>query len=100
MLRKLDIKKYIKRRRRTLITLGLFLLAYIFIFGSHGFIRILILRKKIRDTERQTTISLAIREALTADKNSLESDKVRLEKVIRETYGMIKEGERCTLKLK
>lgn len=80
--------------------LGLALLACIFIFGGHGLIRILVLTKNIKDTERQITISSAVREALISNKHSLESDEVYLEKVIRETFGMIKEGERCTVKIK
>jgi cell division protein FtsB len=80
--------------------LGFALLAYIFIFGGYGLIRILTLKKNIRDTERQTTISSAIKEALISDKHSLESDEVYLERVIRETFGMIKGGERCTVIIK
>jgi len=100
MRRKPNIKSYLKRHRRILVILGIALLAYIFIFGGHGLTRILILKKNIRDTEKQTTISSAIKETLISDKHRLESDKVYLERVIRETFGMIKEGEKCTLKIK
>ncbi|MCK4595642.1 hypothetical protein KAT73_02580, partial [candidate division WOR-3 bacterium] len=62
--------------------------------------KILILSNKIRKIERQIAVSSAIKEALTIDKNNMETDSTYMQMVLRQTYGMIKEGEKCTLKIK
>ncbi len=92
--------KKIKRFKHVFIILGIFLLIYIFFFGGYGLIKILILSNKIRKIERQIAVSSAIKEALTIDKNNMETDSTYMQMVLRQTYGMIKEGEKCTLKIK
>lgn len=87
------LKKVARNKRVSLgIVLGLPLVLFL-LFGSHGVVqRIRLehqkaeLEAKIRDAEAET-------KRLQAESKALDGDKKAIEKVAREKYGMVRDGE-------
>jgi cell division protein FtsB len=87
------IRKFLKNKRAVLaVCLGLPLVLFLF-FGNHGVIQ----RVKLQHqkTELETKIGQAEEETrnLQAESKALDGDKKAIEKVAREKYGMIRDGE-------
>lgn len=87
------LRKVVRNRRlMTLIVLGVPLAAYL-VFGNRGILQRVHLQQqkaeleaKIRDAEAETR-------ALQAQSKALDGDKKAIEKVAREKYGMVRDGE-------
>jgi cell division protein FtsB len=87
------LKKLLRNRRAVLgLIVGVPLALYV-LFGSHGIIQRVKLQnqkakleEKIRQAEEET-------KKLQAESKALDGDKKAIEKVAREQYGMIREGE-------
>lgn len=86
----LSLKKFIGRG----LLLGAFaLIVYIFMFGDYGAYRIWKQKREIAQLER-TIHSLHLeQEKLKREVKLLQNDPEYIEKIAREEYGMIKEGE-------
>jgi cell division protein FtsB len=87
------LKKLVRNRRLMLVLLiGAPIVLYVF-FGPRGIVQ------RIRLENTKTELEVKIREAeaetqkLQAESKALEGDKKAIEKVAREKYGMIREGE-------
>ena len=95
--KKIDARAFLKRllrNKRAMLALivGFPLVLYL-LFGSHGTVQ----RVKLQNQKEE--LQTKIREAeedtkqLQAESKALEGDKKAIEKVAREKYGMIREGE-------
>jgi cell division protein FtsB len=88
-----SLKRLIRNRRLMLsLLIGAPIVLYVF-FGPRGIVQ------RIRLESAKTELETKIREAeaetrrLQAESKALEGDKKAIEKVAREKYGMIREGE-------
>ncbi len=87
------LKKLLKNKRAVLglvvgVPLTLFLL-----FGSHGIIQRFGLKSQKAELEAKIEQANAETKLLQAESKALDGDKKAIEKVAREKYGMIREGE-------
>lgn len=89
-----------KKHKRIFIILFILLLTYIFFFGKYGLVNITTLKIRECRIERQITLSNAVLEALKFEKQNLENDTTYIKTLIKQSFGMIKEGEKCTLRIK
>ena len=87
------LKKLLRNKRAMLSLIVGVPLALYLLFGSHGVIQRVKLQNqkeelqaKIRDAEEET-------KQLQSESKALEGDKKAIEKVAREKYGMVREGE-------
>ena len=87
------LKKLARNKRALLgIVLGLPLLLFL-LFGGHGIVQ------RVKFQEQKTQLEAKIQQAetetkqLQAQSKALDSDKKAIEKVAREKYGMIRDGE-------
>jgi len=91
--KRFDLSRLLRNKRILVATLiGFPLLLYV-LFGSHGIVqRIRLERQKV---EVEASVKAAEEEnlRLQAETKALESDMKALEKVAREKYGMVREGE-------
>jgi cell division protein FtsB len=87
------LKKLARNKRTTLGIIIGFPLVLFLLFGSHGIVQRV--RLQNQKTGLETKIQLAETETkqLQAQSKSLDGDKKAIEKVAREKYGMIREGE-------
>jgi len=87
------MKKFARNKRTMLgliigVPLALFLL-----FGSHGVVQRVRLEEQKNELETKIEQAEAETKQLQAQSKALDSDKKAIEKVAREKYGMIREGE-------
>ena len=87
------LKRLVKNKRAMLglvagVPLTLFLL-----FGSHGIIQRFKLKSQKADLEARIQQAELETKQLQAESKALDGDKKAIEKVAREKYGMIREGE-------
>ena len=75
------------------VTLGLLGLAYLFIGSEHGWLEVRRLRHQLAEAEDQLARMGAESDSLKQVVWLLENDLGFIEKVAREEYGMIKDGE-------
>jgi cell division protein FtsB len=84
------LKRYIGRG----MLLGAFaLIVYIFLFGDYGAYRIWKQKREITHLERTIHALYLKQEDLKREVELLQNDLEYIEKIAREDYGMIKEGE-------
>jgi cell division protein FtsB len=86
-------RKLLKNRRAMLsLAVGLPILLYV-IFGSHGLLQRVRLQQEKADLQAKIRNVQAENKSLEAQSKALDSDKKAIEKVAREKYGMVREGE-------
>ena len=76
------------------ITLIVFTLTIIFIFGDHGLFQLYKLKKEKNSIQKHINELRKEREVLISEKKRLENDLIYIEKLAREKYRMAKPGER------
>ena len=76
------------------ITLIVFTLTIIFIFGDHGLFQLYNLKKEKSSIQKHIIELRKEREVLISEKKRLENDLMYIEKIAREKYRMAKPGER------
>jgi cell division protein FtsB len=76
------------------ITLIVFTLTIIFIFGDHGLFQLYKLKKEKSSIQAHISELRKEREVLISEKKRLENDLMYIEKLAREKYRMAKPGER------
>ena len=76
------------------ITLIVFTLTIIFIFGDHGLFQLYKLKKEKSSIQKHISELRKEREVLISEKKRLENDLIYIEKLAREKYRMAKPGER------
>jgi cell division protein FtsB len=87
------LRKLLKNRRlMLLLVLGAPIVLYVF-FGPRGVMKRIQLQREKAVLEEQIRASEAEQRALQAQSKALDGDKAAIEKVAREKYGMVKEGE-------
>jgi cell division protein FtsB len=83
-------KKYIGRG----LLLGVFaVIVYIFVFGDYGAYRIWKQKKELAQLRQTIQVLRQKQEQLKRDVDLLRNDPESIEKIAREEYGMIREGE-------
>jgi len=86
-------RKLSRNRRLVLaLVLGVPLLGYV-LFGSRGVIQRVRLHGQKAELQRMIKEAEAENKKLQAESKALEGDKKTIEKVARERYGMVREGE-------
>jgi len=87
------LKRFLKSRRAVLsVVIGFPVLLFL-LFGSHGIIQ------RIRLQHQKVELEMKIQQAevetkrLQAESKALDGDKKAIEKVAREKYGMVRDGE-------
>ena len=78
----------------SVITLIVFTLTIIFIFGDHGLFQLYKLKKEKSSIQKHISELRKEREVLISEKKRLENDLLYIEKLARERYRMAKPGER------
>jgi cell division protein FtsB len=87
------VRKLLKNRRlMLLLVLGAPIVFYVF-FGPRGVMKRIQLQREKAVLEEQIRTAEAEQRALQAQSKALDGDKAAIEKVAREKYGMVKEGE-------
>ena len=76
------------------ITLIVFTLTIIFVFGDHGLFQLYKLNKEKNSIQKHISELRKEREVLISEKKRLENDLIYIEKLAREKYRMAKPGER------
>ena len=76
------------------ITLIVFTLTLIFIFGDHGLFQLYKLKREKSSIQEHISELRKEREILISEKKRLENDLLYIEKLAREKYRMAKPGER------
>ena len=76
------------------ITLIVFTLTIIFIFGDHGLFQLYKLKKEKNSIQEHISELRKEHEVLISEKKRLENDLMYIEKLAREKYRMAKPGER------
>ena len=78
----------------SVITLIVFTLTIIFVFGDHGLFQLYKLKKEKSSIQKHISELRKEREVLISEKKRLENDLMYIEKLAREKYRMAKPGER------
>ena len=78
----------------SVITLIVFTLTIIFVFGDHGLFQLYKLKKEKSSIQKHISELRKEREVLISEKKRLENDLIYIEKLAREKYRMAKPGER------
>ncbi len=87
------LKKLVKNKRAMLgLVVGVPLVLFL-LFGSHGIIQRFRLKSQKADLEAKIQLADSETKLLQAESKALDGDKKAIEKVAREKYGMIREGE-------
>ena len=87
------LKKLLRNKRAMLgLIVGLPLVLYLF-FGSHGIIQRVKLQNQKAELEAKIRAAEEETRKLQVESKALDGDKKAIEKVAREQYGMIREGE-------
>jgi cell division protein FtsB len=87
------VRKLLKNRRlMLLLVLGAPIVLYVF-FGPRGVMKRVQLQREKTVLEERIRVAEAEQRALQAQSKALDGDKAAIEKVAREKYGMVKEGE-------
>ncbi len=87
------ILKLVKNKRITVrLVLGLLVGGYV-LFGSHGVLQRLRLQYEKQELEQMIKDAEAETKRLQAESKALDGNPKAIEKVAREKYGMIREGE-------
>jgi cell division protein FtsB len=92
-----DIRAMLKKlakNKRAMIGLGAGIpLTLLLLFGSHGIVQRVRLKSQKAELEARILQAEAETKQLQAESKALDGDKKAIEKVAREKYGMIREGE-------
>jgi cell division protein FtsB len=92
------VKKEATRKKGKLKTIlflvGLALLAYLYLAGDYGFIRIFSLWKEKKNLQMEIKKIEAKTIDLKVEKNKLTTDLHYIERIARERYGLAKKGEK------
>lgn len=96
--KKIDVRgmlKRLKKNKRTVLGLvvGVPLILFL-LFGSHGIVQRVRLQNQKTDLEVKIQQSELETKRLQAESKALDGDNKAIEKVAREKYGMIREGEK------
>jgi cell division protein FtsB len=96
--KKIDLRgilKKIKKNKRAVLGLlvGIPLVLFL-LFGSHGIIQRIRLQNQKADLEAKIQQAELDTKQLQAESKALDNDNKAIEKVAREKYGMIREGEK------
>ena len=83
-----------KRFIYSVITMIVFTLTIIFVFGDHGLFQLYKLKKEKNSIQKHIRELRKEREVLISEKKRLENDLIYIEKLAREKYRMAKPGER------
>ena len=87
------LKKFLKSRRAVIsVVIGVPLILFL-LFGSHGIIQRTRLQHQKVDLEMKIQEAEAEAKRLQAESKALDGDKKAIEKVAREKYGMVRDGE-------
>ncbi len=87
------LRKLVRNRRLMLVlVIGAPIVLYVF-FGPRGVVKRVQLQREKANLEEQIRTAEAEQRALQAQSKALDGDKAAIEKVAREKYGMVKEGE-------
>lgn len=86
-------KSATKNKRRTLILIGLALLALYLLFDNKGVIARIRLEMREREMQRKVKTTELQNDSLRAQIKALEGDKKTIETIAREKYGMTRPGE-------
>jgi cell division protein FtsB len=87
------LRKLLKNRRlMLLLVIGAPIVLYVF-FGPRGVMKRVQLQREKTTLEGQIRAAEAEERILQAQSKALDGDKAAIEKVAREKYGMVKEGE-------
>ena len=78
----------------SVITMIVFTLTIIFVFGDHGLFQLYKLKKEKNSIQKHINELRKEREVLISEKKRLENDLIYIEKLAREKYRMAKPGER------
>ena len=78
----------------SVITLIVFTLTIIFVFGDHGLFQLYKLKREKNSIQKHISELRKEREVLISEKKRLENDLMYIEKLAREKYRMAKPGER------
>jgi len=82
-----------KRRRRLALGVGIAILIYMFVGGDYGIYKIWRQKRRITQLEREIEVLKVENVRLEREVSLLERDLSYVEKIARERYGMVKEGE-------
>ena len=82
-----------KRRKRLFLGIGIAILIYMFVGGDYGIYKIWSQKRRITQLEREIEALKVENAHLEREVSLLERDLSYVEKVARERYGMVKEGE-------
>ena len=95
--KRLDVRAMLKRlvkNKRAMVGLLLGVPLVLFLlFGGHGIVARIKLQNQKADLEVQIQQAEADTKRLQAESKALDGDKKAIEKIAREKYGMIREGE-------
>ena len=87
------LRKLVRNRRlMLLLVIGAPIVLYVFL-GPRGVVKRIQLQRETTSLEAQIRDAEAEQRALQARSKALDGDKAAIEKVAREKYGMVKEGE-------
>lgn len=87
------IRKLLRNKRSLAgLALAVFVSGYV-LFGSHGIVQRMKLQQQKTELEEEFHRAEAETRRLQAESKGLDGDKKAIEKVAREKYGMIREGE-------
>ena len=93
----INSQKLVETQKRFIygvITLIVFTLTMIFVFGDHGLFQLYKLKKEKNSIQKHISELRKEREVLISEKKRLENDLMYIEKLAREKYRMAKPGER------
>ncbi len=89
-----ELLKKLLRNKRALLKFGIATaLALFLLFGNHGVVQRFRLQSQKADMEQKLAVAAADSIRLRAESKALDGDAKAIEKVAREKYGMIREGE-------
>jgi cell division protein FtsB len=91
-LRSLWLKLLRNRRLMLLIVVGTPIMLYV-VFGPRGVVKRIRLQHQKTQLEEQIRVEETEIQRLQAESKALDGDKAAIEKVAREKYGMVREGE-------
>jgi cell division protein FtsB len=87
------MKKLLRSPRRVIVALGACLLLFYMLFNNKGIIKRIQLERDATVMAEKVATAKEETKALIAQINALEKEKKIIERIARERYGMIREGE-------
>ncbi len=86
--------KLFRNKRATAVALFGVMVAGFIVFGNHGILQRIRLAEQKAELERKIREADAETKSLQAQSKALDGDKKAIEKVARERYGMVRQGEK------